>query len=117
MLVHSGVVARLNSTTHLGGQALLVGAALGLTLKWLIPAILLVHVVNSYVYLGTNPMWDFVSTTSRNLLAPLRYVPLQIAQIDLAPLVAIALIVLLLHWLPNYATWQMARHSLTIWPP
>jgi uncharacterized protein YggT (Ycf19 family) len=110
------VIAHVNSSTHLAGQAFLVGTALCFSLKWLLPAILLLHVVNSYVYLGNNPAWDFISTTSANLLAPLHRVPLRIARVDLAPVVAIVFIVLLLHWLPSYATWQMARRNLTMWP-
>jgi uncharacterized protein YggT (Ycf19 family) len=116
LLVQSGVIARLNSSTHLAGQALMVGASLWLSLKWLVPPILLLHVVNSYVYLGGNPLWEFVATTSQSLLQPLHRVPLRVRRIDLTPVAAIILVVLLLHWLPHYATWQMARRNLTIWP-
>lgn len=116
LLVQAGVTARVHSASYLGGQALLVGTALCFSLKWLLPAILLLHIVSSYVYLGNNPIWEFVSITSRNLLQPVHRIPLRIGKVDLAPIAAIILIVLLLHWLPNYATWQMARRDLTIWP-
>ena len=116
LLVQAGVIARSNSSTHLAGQAFMIGIALCLTLKWLLPAILLLHVVNSYVYLGSNPAWDFVSTTSRSLLRPLRRIPLRVRRFDFTPIAAILLVFLLLHWLPSYATWQMARRSLTMWP-
>ena len=116
VLVQSGAIARINSSTHLTGQALMVGIALCLSLKWVLPPILSLYVVNSYVYLGSNPVWEFASTTSRNLLRPLNRVPLRVRRVDFAPIAAIILVLLLLHWLPNYATWQMARRNLTMWP-
>jgi len=116
LLVQTGVTARVNSTSHLAAQALLVGAALCFTLKWVILLLLLLHIVNSYVYLGNNPVWEFVSATSRGFLAPLDRMPLRIARVDLAPFLVMLAVVLCLHWLPNYAAWALARHSLTIWP-
>lgn len=115
-LIHCGVLSRVNSWAHLAGQALLVGVALAFSLKWLLPAILLLYTVNSYVYLGSNPLWEFVSTTATNLLAPFHKLPLRIRRVDLTPLLLMVLIVALLHWLPNYAGYQMARRNLTMWP-
>lgn len=115
-LVHCGVLARVNSFGHLAGQALLVGAALAFSLKWLLPIILLLYTVNSYVYLGSNPLWEFVSATSTNLLGPFHRLPLRVRRVDLTPILLIVLILLLLHWLPNYADYQMARWNRTMWP-
>jgi len=115
-LVHCGVLSTVNSKAHLAGQALLVGAALGFSLKWLLPTILLLYTVNSYVYLGTSPLWEFVAATSTNLLGPFHRFPLRIQRVDLAPIMAIVLIILLLHWLPNYADSKMAHWNLTMWP-
>ena len=101
LLVRYGVVIRAGSLAHLVGQGFLIGGSLCLSLKYLIPAILLTHLVNSYVYLGNNPVWDFLTTTSRNITAPLARLPLRFGKVDLAPIVAALLILLLLHWLPN----------------
>ena len=69
------------------------------------------HLVASYVYLGANPLWDFVGATARNLLAPLRRLPLRIARFDFAPVAGVVLIFLLLHWLPNLILGAMARNN------
>jgi len=110
-LVYVGATARVNSFLPLAGQGLLVGSALFLSLKQLLPAFLAVHLVASYVYLGASPLWDFAGATSRNLLRPLRRLPLRVGKIDLAPIVGIVLILLALHALPDFAL----RH-LTLWP-
>ena len=66
--------------------------ALVLTLKFVLPVILLLHLVTSYVYLGKSPVWDFIATTARGLLALLRWLPLRVGKLDLGPLAAIVLI-------------------------
>lgn len=116
VLVHSGVTARVNAATHLAGQAVLVGAALCFSLKYLLPSFLILHLINSYVFFGNSPFWDFVSNTSRALLFPLSRLPLRVGRVDLAPLAGAILVLLFLHWLPNYAAGQLARRNLTMWP-
>jgi uncharacterized protein YggT (Ycf19 family) len=116
LLVHSGVTARVNSPAHLAGQACLIATALWLSLKYLLPLLLMLHLINSYVFFGNNPFWDFVSSTSRALLLPLGRLPLRVGRLDLTPLVGALLVLLLLHWLPNFAAGQLARRNLTMWP-
>ena len=116
LLVHSGVTDRVNSPAHLAGQALLIGTALCFSLKYLLPVLLILHLINSYVFLGNNPFWDFVSNTSRALLSPLTRLPLRVGRVDLTPLAAAILVLLLLHWLPGFAASQLARRNLTMWP-
>lgn len=100
-LVHAGVVGRTHSAVRLIEQGLLLGAALWLSLKYLICAFLLAHLLVSYVYLGTHPVWDFINGTARNLLARLDFIPLRIGRIDFAPVVGIIIALLVLHVLPN----------------
>ncbi len=85
-------------------------------MQFLLPAFLLLHLVTSYVYLGTSPVWDFVGATARNLLAPLRWLPLRIARFDFAPLAGVLLILFLLHWLPNLVLGRMAENNVSPWP-
>lgn len=73
-------------------QGALIGLSAYLTLKYLLVALLVLHVLNSYVYFGDFALWSFVNTTSRRLLRPWEWVPLRLGKIDLAPLLAIALI-------------------------
>jgi uncharacterized protein YggT (Ycf19 family) len=71
------------------------GAAIGLAsyLSWqyLIYGVLLLYILTSYVYLGEHPLWGFLALTGRNVLAPLRSIPLRVGRVDLAPFFAIAL--------------------------
>ena len=111
LLTHFGIISRVRSKAHLVEQGLLIGVALYFTLQFLLPVFLLLHLVTSYVYLGSNPVWDFVGATARNLLAPLRWLPLRIARFDFAPLAGVLLILLLLHWLPNLILGRMAENN------
>jgi uncharacterized protein YggT (Ycf19 family) len=87
-------------------QGACVWAGWFLTVKYLIAAVLLGHLVNSYVYLGNQPFWEFVSATAGNLLRPLRWLPLRLGRVDFAPVVGIALIFLLDHFAsPALARW------------
>jgi uncharacterized protein YggT (Ycf19 family) len=116
LLVTLNVSESPRSTARLLEQGLLIGSGLFFTLKFLLPIFLLLHLVASYVYLGKNVFWDFVSTTARNLLAPLRMFPLRFARIDFAPVAAVSLIFLLLHWLPNLIVAALAKRALGVWP-
>jgi uncharacterized protein YggT (Ycf19 family) len=116
LLTHFGVISRVHSQAHLVEQGLLIGVALYFTLQFLLPVFLLLHLVTSYVYLGSNPVWDFVSATARNLLAPLRWLPLRFGRLDFAPLAGVLIILFLLHWLPNLILGRMAENNASLWP-
>jgi uncharacterized protein YggT (Ycf19 family) len=117
LLVWLSVTGPVQSPIHLLEQGLLVGTALYLSLKYLLPVFLLLHLVVSYVYLGRNPLWDFVSLTSRNILVPLRRLPLRYAMVDFAPLAGTLLIILLLHVLPVHGLpWLEKQCHFKLWP-
>jgi uncharacterized protein YggT (Ycf19 family) len=115
-LVRLELIDQARSGWRLLAQGALVALALCFTLKFLLPVFLLLHLVNSYVYLGASPLWDFVSTTAQNLLWPLHRLPLRLAKLDIAPLIAVGLILCLLHWAPRLVVASLARHNLTAWP-
>jgi uncharacterized protein YggT (Ycf19 family) len=75
-------------------QALVIALGAYLSWKYLIGGLLLLWLISAYVYLGNHAFWKFVSLTGRNLLVPLRWAPLRVGRIDLAPLVAICLVFL-----------------------
>jgi uncharacterized protein YggT (Ycf19 family) len=116
VLLHAGVTNPAHGWIQLAGQGLLVGISVYFSLKFLVPAILLLHLVASYVFLGNSPLWDFISTTARNWLKPLNILPLRFGRVDFAPILGIILILLLLHALPNYLFGWLNRNNLTIWP-
>ncbi len=117
LLLQLDIASRVRVNAHVLEQGLLVGTALYLTLQYLLPVFLFLHLVTTYVYLGSSPLWDFIGNTARNLLRPLRWLPLRIARLDFSPLVGVVLIFMVLHWLPNLVLGQMARHNASPWPP
>jgi uncharacterized protein YggT (Ycf19 family) len=116
MLVRLEITASPTSSLRLAQQGLLLGVGLFFTLKYLLSALLFLYLVVSYVYLGSNPFWDFVTAASRNVLAWLRWAPLRIGKLDLAPLVGVTLIFLILHWAPSQLLAQLAQHRILLWP-
>jgi uncharacterized protein YggT (Ycf19 family) len=117
LLASAGVAGPVQSRVHLLEQGLLVGASMYLSLEYLLPPFLLLHLVASYVYLGRNPLLDFVSMTARNILVPLRRWPLRYAMVDFTPLAGAFLIILLLHVLPVHGLPWLERHChLKLWP-
>ena len=65
---------------------------LGAYLVWKYPIgiVLALYVLTIYVYMGRHSFWDFVDRSGRNLLAPLRGLPLRLGKVDFAPLIALA---------------------------
>jgi uncharacterized protein YggT (Ycf19 family) len=116
LLLQQGVVDRTQSVWHLLEQGLMVGASLLFSLKFLLPILLLLYLIAGYVYVGASPFWGFISSTGRTLLAPLRLAPLKFSRLDLTPLVAAILILLLLHALPAYVWRRMSEAQNSLWP-
>jgi len=90
-------------------QSLVIG--LGSYLIWKIPAgaILALHLLNSYVYFGKNPMWKYINTTAQNFLAPLKKIPLRAGKVDFAPVVAIGLVFLLAEFAGRFLNFLYVR--------
>ena len=116
LLVHLEVAGRVQSAVRLAEQGVLIGIALYFSLQFVLPPLLLLHLVASHVYLGRSPVWDFVGATARNMLAPLRGLPLRAARFDFAPLAGVIMILFLLHWLPNLILGRLADNNLNPWP-
>jgi uncharacterized protein YggT (Ycf19 family) len=97
-------------------QSCLIGLGIYLSLKFLIPALLLADLLARYIYFGRSPFWDFLNTTARNILFPLQRLPLRIGKVDFAPLAGIALTLLLLHALPRLLLHELHKRNLALWP-
>ena len=90
------------SLGHLLQQGVLLGGISYLAWKHLIIGILVLHLVNSYVYLGAMTFWNYLHHTSRAILWPISWLPLQIGRLDFSPVVMMAL-VFLISEIPNLA--------------
>ncbi|MFO1488887.1 MAG: hypothetical protein U1F65_10455 [Verrucomicrobiota bacterium] len=116
LLTHLSIAGTARTWWHLAGQSLLVGLSLVFSLKVVFVAVLLLHLVASYVYFGKSPVLDFVELTARNLLAPLNGFSLAAGRVNFAPMLAIGLVVLVLDFLPAYVMIYLSRCNLTVWP-
>ena len=87
-----GMIPSPVSRVHLWQQAVVLGLASVLCWKILLLLILLGHMINSYVYLGRTTVLSFATTTARNLLRGLAWVPLRAGRLDFSPLIACALV-------------------------
>ena len=116
LLLNLNIINKPQSLLHLVEQGLLVGACLLFSLKYLVPILLLLHLLVTYVYLGNSPIWEFISGTSRNLLRPLSWIPLRVGRIDLTPVLGMVIAVFLLHFLPEAGIREMLDRNVSIWP-
>ena len=93
------------SAKHRLEQALVIGFGAYLPWKYLIGSFLALYLLSNYVFLGSEPFWNFVGLTGRNLLIPLRRIPLRLGKADFAPVVGIALV---------FLAAGFAEHGLTL---
>lgn len=89
LLARWDIIPATKSAIHRLEQAGAIGLGVYLAWKYLIAGLLILYILSSYVYLGNHLFWNFLGVTVRNMLAPIRFLPLRIGKIDFAPLLAI----------------------------
>jgi len=94
LLEWCGIIPGPVSTGHRIEQSLLIGLGSYLVWKYVIGVLLVLHLLNSYVYFGRHPLWNYVNATAQTLLQPLRRVPLRAGRVDFAPVLGIVLVFL-----------------------
>jgi uncharacterized protein YggT (Ycf19 family) len=77
------------------GESLTIALGGYLAWKFLMAVLLALHLLNSYIYFGRHPFWNYVNATARQLLRPLDKIPLRAGKADFAPIAGIALVFLL----------------------
>jgi len=73
-------------------QSLVIGAESYLLWKFPLGAILLLHLLNSYIYFGRHPFWNYINATAPTILQPLNKIPLRLGKVDFAPVLALAIL-------------------------
>jgi uncharacterized protein YggT (Ycf19 family) len=106
LLARLAVVPGIKSSAQFLEQAAVIGAGTYLAWKYLIVGVLVLHLINSYVYLGNHPLWSFVNATANSLLTPLRWIPLRVGKMDFRPPLAIALVFLVAEYVSHPAWWR-----------
>jgi uncharacterized protein YggT (Ycf19 family) len=89
-----GMLPAPESLTHLIEQGAVASLGIYFVWKYLIVAILLLHLLNSYIYFGNWPFWNFIDNSARQVLKLISWIPLRLAKIDFAPVIAMALVIL-----------------------
>jgi len=80
------------SAAHRLEESVIIGLNSYLLWKFIAAALLVLHLLNTYIYFGRHPFWNYVNATAQNLLAPLRKIPLRAGRVDFAPVAGIAII-------------------------
>ena len=94
------------------GESLVIALGSCLAWKFLIVALLVLHLLNSYIYFGKHPFWNYVNVTAKKLLRPLGKIQLRAGRADFAPVAGIALVFLLAGFGEFCLAWLYRRLSL-----
>jgi uncharacterized protein YggT (Ycf19 family) len=94
LLAELQIIPKPVSTAQRFEESLVIGLSSYLTWKYLAGALLVLHLLNSYIYFGKHPFWGYVNAGAQTLLSPLRALPLRVGKADFAPVVGIVLVFL-----------------------
>jgi uncharacterized protein YggT (Ycf19 family) len=100
------------SVAHRVEESLVIGLGSYLVWKFLFGALLILHLLGSYVYFGKRPFWKYVDAVAQKLLQPLAKIPLRAGKADFAPVVGIALVFLSAELAGRALAWLYARLPL-----
>ena len=98
----------LSGAQHIEAS-LVIGMGSYLAWKFLAAALLTLRLLNTYIYFGKHPFWNYVNTTALALLAPLSRIPLRLGRADFAPVVGIAVVFLAAELLERGLVWLYTR--------
>jgi hypothetical protein len=111
LLLEMELIPTVRNPNALWGQAGGFALAAFLTWKWLLVVLFLVHLLHIYVYLGTHPIFPYISRTSRKILFPFSF--LRFGKIDLAPVAGIAAVIAVADLLLKPAVIKILQRFLT----
>lgn len=91
-LVTLGILPAPKSFLHLAEQGAVIALGVYLAWKYLVLAVLLLYLLNSYIYFGAWPFWNFIDNSGRQILKLISWIPLRVGKIDFAPLAFMAMV-------------------------
>jgi hypothetical protein len=110
ILVWLGLMPAVPAAPLLWTEAGILAIASILAWRWFFAVFFLLYLLNTYVYFGNHPFWNFVAATGTKLLKPLS--SLRIGKVEFAPFVAIALLFAASELLIRPASLQMFERTL-----
>lgn len=108
-LVAMGILPASRSILHLVEQGAVVALGVYLAWKYLILAVLLLYLLNSYIYFGAWPFWNFIDNSARQILKLISWIPLRVGKIDFAPLVGMVLVFFAAEYASRGLLWVYQR--------
>ncbi len=108
-LVWLGLMASRPGEAAVWQQGLALSLAVCLSGKYPVVIALGAHFLNSYLYVGEVTWWNYAALSGRNLLRPLRWLPLAIGRLDLRPILGIVLVLVGAHYAGRGLTWLFAH--------
>lgn len=109
LLAQEHLLPSVHSSITWLSESAIMGSAVWMPLRWALFFILVLQFLHNYVYLGEHPLWEFVQLMGRRLQKPFRWIPLEIGQMDLAPMVAGAIYLALGEVIQRLLSWLFAR--------
>jgi len=97
------------SPAHRFEQSLVIGLDGYLVWKFPLGALLVLYLLNSYIYFGRHPLWKYVSVTAQKLLRPLSLLPLRVGRVDFAPVLGLCLLFLAAELAARGLNWVFPR--------
>jgi uncharacterized protein YggT (Ycf19 family) len=90
-------------------QSIILGLSSYLIWQFPIGALLVLHLLNSYIYFGRHPFWKYVDVSAQKLLRPLRQIPLRLAKVDFAPVLGVVIVFLVAEVFEQGLIWLYSR--------
>ncbi len=98
------------SAMHRLGESSVFGLTSYLAWELIAIALLVLHLLNSYIYFGKQPFWVYVNAEAQTLLSPLRRIPLRVGKVDFAPVAGMVVVFLL----AQGAEWLLIHHGRAV---
>jgi len=110
VLVGMGLLTESARPEQMWGQALASGLAAVLAWKWVLAGLFGLHLLNTYVFLGAHPVWQWITGLAGRLLWPLSF--LRFGRMDLSALAGIALVIAAADFLVRPGVARLFQHFL-----
>jgi uncharacterized protein YggT (Ycf19 family) len=103
------IIPKPVSAAHRIEESLVIGLGSYLAWKSVAASLLGLHLLNTYIYFGKHPLWNYVNATAQTLLSPLRKIPLRAGRVDFAPVVEIVILFLAAGLMERGLVWLYTR--------
>lgn len=112
ILEWTGIFPQQGSIKAIFHESLVMGLCAYLPWCHLLAGLIFIYFLNSYLFLGTSPVWNYLHAITRKLLAFLYMLPLTFGKIDFVPIVGLGITFLIYEygcrWLSALFTMAMS---------